>query len=219
MMLLLEVKHLRERLDEAVAKRQLAPPPAPWWVVGEAEGRAMLAGAAPEWVEEFAPGLDITPGTWRAFRATCWANHPEAVWGASSTLRAEWERIYADTGQQGPCRPPSCGTTNGSRVSYRASLPRSNAMSRAAGWRGPARRADKPRPKAPACFPLCRVSALSLCLLPGLLLAGQAPCRPRAQRWAQVGGQSGRAAMKARGRLTSHEPGVSTGSSSAAWSI
>ena len=43
MTLLLEVKHLRERLDEAVAKRQLAPPPAPWWVVGEAEGRAMLA--------------------------------------------------------------------------------------------------------------------------------------------------------------------------------
>jgi hypothetical protein len=25
----------------------------------------------------------------------CWANHPEAVWELS-TLRAEWERIYAD---------------------------------------------------------------------------------------------------------------------------
>ena len=43
MMLLLEVKQLRERLDEALAKRQLEPPPAPWWCVGEAEGRAMLA--------------------------------------------------------------------------------------------------------------------------------------------------------------------------------
>ena len=91
MTLLLEVKHLRERLDEAVAKRQLAPPPAPWWVVGEAEGRAMLAELR-GWVEEFA--RRHYPG-YMARLPRCWANHPEAVWELS-TLRAEWERIYAD---------------------------------------------------------------------------------------------------------------------------
>jgi hypothetical protein len=91
MMLRLEVKQLRERLDEAVAKRQLAPPPAPWWVVGEAEGRAMLAELR-GWVEEFA--RRHYPG-YMARLPRCWANHPEAVWELS-TLRAEWERIYAD---------------------------------------------------------------------------------------------------------------------------
>ena len=33
MTLLLQVKRLRERLDEAVAAHQLKPPPAPWWCV------------------------------------------------------------------------------------------------------------------------------------------------------------------------------------------
>ena len=91
MVLLLEVKRLRERLDEALAKRQLEPPPAPWWRVDEAKGKAMLAELC-EWVEEFArrhyPGyMTRLPG--------CWANHPEAVWELS-TLSAEWERVYGD---------------------------------------------------------------------------------------------------------------------------
>lgn len=90
MMLLLEVKHLRERLDEAVAKRQLAPPPAPWWVVDEAEGRAMLTELR-KWVETFL--RRHYPG-YAARLPRCWANHSEAVWELS-TLRAEWERIYA----------------------------------------------------------------------------------------------------------------------------
>ena len=91
MMLLLEVKRLRERLDEAVAKRQLEPPPAPWWVVGEAEGRAMLADLR-GWVDEFA--RRHYPG-YMARLPQCWSAHPEAVWELS-TLRAEWERIYSD---------------------------------------------------------------------------------------------------------------------------
>ncbi len=91
MMLLLQVKHLRERLDEALAKRQLEPDPAPWWCVGEAEGKAMLAGLA-EWVETFL--RRHYPG-YAARLPRCWANHPEAVWELS-TLRAEWQRIYAD---------------------------------------------------------------------------------------------------------------------------
>ena len=91
MMLRLEVKQLRERLDEAVDKHQLKPPPAPWWCVGEAEGRAMLAGLR-EWVDGFA--RRHYPG-YLARLPRCWANHAEAVWELS-TLRAEWERIYGD---------------------------------------------------------------------------------------------------------------------------
>jgi hypothetical protein len=92
MTLLLEVKRLRERLDEALAKRQLESVPAPWWCVGAAEGKAMLAELS-EWVEDFA--RRHYPG-YMTRLPRCWASHPEAVWELS-TLRAEWQRIYADT--------------------------------------------------------------------------------------------------------------------------
>ena len=45
-MLRLEVKQLREELAEAIEKRQLKPPPAPWWCVGQDEGQEMLAELA-----------------------------------------------------------------------------------------------------------------------------------------------------------------------------
>jgi hypothetical protein len=90
-LLFAEVKRLRECLDEALDKRRLAPPPAPWWCVGEAEGKAML-GELAEWVDGFA--RRHYPG-YLARLPRCWANHPEAVWELS-TVRAEWERIYAD---------------------------------------------------------------------------------------------------------------------------
>ena len=41
--LLGEVKRLAEQLERALEKKQLTPPPAPWWCVTEAEGRSMLA--------------------------------------------------------------------------------------------------------------------------------------------------------------------------------
>ena len=91
MTLLLKVKHLRERLDEALDKRRLAPPPAPWWVVGDAEGRAMLADLR-GWVDEFARRHYAG---YMTRLPQCWSAHPEAVWELS-TLRAEWGRIYAD---------------------------------------------------------------------------------------------------------------------------
>jgi len=91
MTLLVEVKRLRERLDEALAKRQLEPVPAPWWCVGEAEGKAMLADLS-EWVEMFL--RRHYPG-YAARLPRCWSAHGEAVWELS-TLRAEWQRIYAD---------------------------------------------------------------------------------------------------------------------------
>jgi hypothetical protein len=90
-MLRLEVKRLAEALDKAVEKRQLAPPPAPWWLVGETEGRTMFAELA-EWVEAFLRRQ--YPGPTRRL-PSCWAKHPDAIWELS-TLRAEWERIYAD---------------------------------------------------------------------------------------------------------------------------
>ena len=90
-MFLLEVKQLRERLDEAIGKRQLAPPPAPWWVVDKATGAELLA-ALREWVDQFLRRQ--YPG-YLARLPRCWPNHGEAVWELS-TICAEWERVYAD---------------------------------------------------------------------------------------------------------------------------
>jgi hypothetical protein len=91
LMLRLQVKQLGERLEEAIGKRRLAPPPAPWWVVDEATGRELLA-ALRGWVDQFLrkhyPGyLTRLP--------RCWPNHGEAIWELS-TICAEWERVYAD---------------------------------------------------------------------------------------------------------------------------
>jgi hypothetical protein len=87
----LEVKQLREKLDEAVSKRQLKPPPAPWWCVDQAEGEVMLAGLR-EWVDTF---LCRHYPDYLTRLPRCWASHPTAVWELS-TLRAEWQRIYDD---------------------------------------------------------------------------------------------------------------------------
>jgi hypothetical protein len=64
MVLLVQVKRLADRLNDALAKRQLAPPPAPWWCVSEAERRSMLAELC-HWVDDFArahyPACRIIP--------------------------------------------------------------------------------------------------------------------------------------------------------------
>lgn len=90
-MLRLEVKRQAGRLDEAVDKRRLKPPPAPWWGVNRDQGTAMLAELR-EWVEGFL--TRHYPG-YATRLAGCWWRHMEAVWELS-TLRAEWERIYGD---------------------------------------------------------------------------------------------------------------------------
>jgi len=91
MLLLIQVKRLAERLNDALAKRQLAPPPAPWWCVSEAEVQSMLAELR-HWVENFA--RKHYPAC-IARLPPCWPNHPEALWELS-TLMAEWERVYGD---------------------------------------------------------------------------------------------------------------------------
>jgi regulator of replication initiation timing len=87
----LEVKHLREELAEAIEKRRLKPPPAPWWPADAAEGQAMMAELR-DWVERFLRAnypdyLIRLPG--------CWPAHGPAAWELA-TLRAEWVRIYGD---------------------------------------------------------------------------------------------------------------------------
>ena len=90
-MLRLDVKQSRDELAEAIGKRRLKPPPAPWWRVTRDEGEAMLADLR-EWVETF---LRPHYPDYTTRLPACWANHFEAVWELS-TLRAEWQRIYDD---------------------------------------------------------------------------------------------------------------------------
>jgi hypothetical protein len=91
MMLRLEIKRQGGQLEEAIEKRRLKPPPAPWWAVGQEQGTAMLAELR-AWADGFL--ARHYPG-YAARLAGCWWRHMEAVWELS-TLRAEWERIYAD---------------------------------------------------------------------------------------------------------------------------
>jgi hypothetical protein len=91
LMIRLEIKKLSRRLDEALAKNQLTPPPAPWWVVDEDQGQKML-GELRSWIEDHA--RRHYPA-YLARLPACWLNHPEAVWELS-TLKAEWDRVYGD---------------------------------------------------------------------------------------------------------------------------
>ena len=90
-MLRLQVKQFREELAEAVDRNKLKPPPAPWWRVSEAEGRAMLAELR-EWVDTF---LRPHYPDYLTRLPSCVLAHGEAVWELS-TVRAEWVRIYGD---------------------------------------------------------------------------------------------------------------------------
>ncbi len=89
-MLRLDVKRQRERLDQAIAARQLKPPPAPWWEFGTDEAQAMMTELH-EWVETF---LRPNYAGYLVRLPSCWPRHAEAAWELS-TLRAEWIRIYA----------------------------------------------------------------------------------------------------------------------------
>ncbi|MGH3182396.1 MAG: hypothetical protein ACRDOE_10905 [Streptosporangiaceae bacterium] len=92
MMLRLEVKQQRERLDEAVAKHKLRPPPAPWWCGLTKEETAVRMAELRGWVEGFL--RSHYPG-YTARLPRCWPAHMDAVWELS-TLMAEWQRIYSD---------------------------------------------------------------------------------------------------------------------------
>jgi regulator of replication initiation timing len=92
MVLRVEVKHLTEALDEALARHRLKPPPAPYWVgLDGAEQRERLAELQ-TWVEGF---LRVHYPDYTSSLRACWVNHPEAVWELS-TLMTEWGRVYGD---------------------------------------------------------------------------------------------------------------------------
>ena len=92
MILRIEVKHLAEALDEALAKHRLKPPPAPYWRgLKPAEHRERLAELH-SWVEEI---LRVHYPGYTSNLQACWVNHAEAVWELS-TIRAEWLRVYGD---------------------------------------------------------------------------------------------------------------------------
>ncbi len=88
----LEIKKLGEKLDEAIAKRQAAGPPAPFWLGLSKEEHAARLAEVRAWVERVARVQ--WPG-YLARLAPCWANHPEAVWELSN-LMTEWARVYGD---------------------------------------------------------------------------------------------------------------------------
>ena len=96
LMLMLEVKQLREQAAEANATRQAADPPAPFWVGLSEEGHAARLAEVRAWVER------VARVQWPAYMgrlAPCWANHPEAVWELSN-LMTEWVRVYGDPGSR-----------------------------------------------------------------------------------------------------------------------
>ena len=88
----LEIKKLGEKLDEAIARRAAADPPAPFWLGLPREEHAARLGEVREWVDR------VARVQWPGYLAKlppCWANHPEAVWELSN-LMTEWVRIYGD---------------------------------------------------------------------------------------------------------------------------
>jgi hypothetical protein len=91
LMLLVKIKQMREELTDAIEKRQLKPPPAPWWGVDAEQAEVMLADLR-GWVDGFL--ARHYPGYLTRLPA-CWWRHMEAVWELSA-LRTEHERIFAD---------------------------------------------------------------------------------------------------------------------------
>jgi hypothetical protein len=87
-----EVKRMRETLDDAIARHRVGGPPAPWWLGLTREQYQARMADLHGWVEGF---LRLHYPGYLARLPRCWPNHWEAAWELS-TLRAEWERIYAD---------------------------------------------------------------------------------------------------------------------------
>jgi hypothetical protein len=84
------VCEMEAALADAVDKRKLKDPPAPYWDGLDQAGFAGQLRDLTGWVEGFLrvqyPGYPL---------AACWPWHPEALWELG-TLYAEWQRTYAD---------------------------------------------------------------------------------------------------------------------------
>ena len=88
----LEIKKLGEKLDEAIASRQAADPPAPFWLgLSRQQHDARLAEVR-SWVDRVAL---VQYSTYFARLPPCWAAHAELVLEVSNVM-TEWARIYGD---------------------------------------------------------------------------------------------------------------------------
>jgi hypothetical protein len=88
----LEIKKLGEKIDEALARRQMEDPQAPFWRgLSKDEYAAELAQLA-DWVERFAR---VEYSEYLVRLPPCWQAHRSAVWELSN-LMTEWLRIYGD---------------------------------------------------------------------------------------------------------------------------
>jgi hypothetical protein len=91
MLALSQVKQVREDLDEAIEKRKIKPPAAPWWLVDRDQFAAQLADLR-SWFDTY---LARQYPAYAARLAPCWWRHMEAIWELSA-LKTEWHRIYPD---------------------------------------------------------------------------------------------------------------------------
>jgi hypothetical protein len=92
LMLRHEIKKLGQKITAAIASREAAEPPAPYWIGLSKDVFAAELGELRAWVDRCARVQ--WPGYMDRI-APCWANHPEAVWELSN-LMTEWTRIYGD---------------------------------------------------------------------------------------------------------------------------
>jgi hypothetical protein len=89
-MLRLEIKHLGEKIEAAIARRDADEPQAPYWLGLTPEEHAAALARLRAWVEQ----VGLTQ--YRDYFAKlppCWPSHPAAVIELS-TVMAEWVRIY-----------------------------------------------------------------------------------------------------------------------------
>jgi hypothetical protein len=92
MVLLAEVRKLREQLDEALSKRKTADPAAPFWLGLDRQEYAARLAEVRAWVERVAL---VQYPAYFAKLPPCWTAHAELVLELSN-LMTEWTRIYGD---------------------------------------------------------------------------------------------------------------------------
>ena len=92
MLMLLEIKKIGEKLEEAIARHQAAKPPAPFWLGLSKEEHAARIAEVRAWVERVAL---VQYPTYFAKLSPCWAGHAELVLEVSNVM-TEWARVYGD---------------------------------------------------------------------------------------------------------------------------
>jgi regulator of replication initiation timing len=88
----LEIKHLGEKLDEVLRKRQADDPAAPYWLGLSREEHAARMTQLRAWVDRVAL---VQYAEYFARLPPCWPAHPSAVIELS-TVMTEWVRVYGD---------------------------------------------------------------------------------------------------------------------------